>query len=82
VLRGSGPGTGTIQSAMVGTAGPHTIVSGLTTPLDIAVDGTRVYWTTYLDGRVLSVSVGGGAIAVVATGQTQTQGIAVEPTRG
>jgi sugar lactone lactonase YvrE len=44
------------------------------------VDATSVYWTTYLGGTVMKVSLDGGTTTLLASGQNSPQDIAVDAT--
>ena len=62
-----------------------TLVSGsspslASLPFSIAVDGTSVYWTDQVGGTVSKVSVEGGTVVTLATGQSAPGAIAVDGT--
>jgi sugar lactone lactonase YvrE len=71
------------QSAPCGP--PPTSMGKLTTlaeqaqsdPENLATDGTNVYFTETSLGRVMQISVNGGALVTLASGQKQPSGIAV-----
>ena len=50
----------------------------LASPQAIAVDGASVYFNDYTSGTVSRVPLGGGAVAILASGQTVPDGIAVD----
>jgi hypothetical protein len=54
------------------------LVNGLSTPQDIALDATRVYWSDPGNGSVNAISKAGGAVVPLASGQAQPRRIAVE----
>jgi hypothetical protein len=56
------------------------IATGLTDPLDLAVDDTNVYWTDATDGTVNRVAKTGGAVTPIATGQARPVRIAIDAT--
>jgi hypothetical protein len=49
-------------------------------PFSLAADGTSVYWTDQAGGTVSKVSVAGGDVTVLATGQSGPSAIAVDGT--
>ncbi len=61
-------------------ATPQWLVTGLTTPEDLAVDDTHVYWTDIGAGTVSSVPKDGGTITLLAQGQAKPLRIAVDAT--
>jgi hypothetical protein len=72
---------------LVGTAcqapatSPGWVTTGLAAPEDIAVDGTRVYWTDTSGGTVNSIPLAGGNVTTIATGQAKPLRIAVDDTQ-
>ena len=60
-----------------GQCQPVVLASGQT-PREIAVDATSVYWTSYADGAVMKVAIGGGAPTLLASGQKDPFAIAVD----
>jgi hypothetical protein len=54
------------------------IATGLTDPLDIAVDGDSVYWTDPTAQTVSRMPKGGGAIQPLASGQAEPQYLAID----
>ena len=57
---------------------PTFLTTGLSAPEDIAVDGTRVYWTDTTSGTVNSMPLAGGSVTPIATGQAKPLRIAVD----
>lgn len=49
-------------------------------PYGVAIDDTRVYWTTYADGTVMCADKAGGNLRTVATGRVKPLGLAVDDT--
>lgn len=49
-------------------------------PFYLAVDGTSAYWIDQLGGTVSKVPVGGGAVTLLASGQSSPSAIAVDGT--
>ena len=60
----------------------QTLAAGLSSPLSLAVDTTRVYWTDNGSGRVLSIPGNGSTNTptVLASGMVKPAGIAVDST--
>jgi hypothetical protein len=56
------------------------IATGLTDPLDIAVDGDSVYWTDPTAQTVNRMPKGGGAIQALASGQAKPTHLAMDST--
>jgi hypothetical protein len=50
------------------------------TPIDLAVDANNVYWVSFDDGKVLSVSTNGGMWATLASGEDHPIAITVDDT--
>lgn len=50
--QGTGSGTGSIQRIPIGGGSATPIATAQSTPLDVAVDATNVYWTNAGDGSV------------------------------
>jgi hypothetical protein len=74
-------GTSAILSVPLDGGSVVTLAADKSGKMDIATDGTSVYWTTGgPDGSVVKVPVGGGAPVTLATGQPGTWGIAVDAT--
>ena len=58
--------------------GVVTLATGLSNPVDIAVDDTSVYWTEYGGGTVKKVSKSGGSVTTLASGLYSVSGLAVD----
>jgi hypothetical protein len=54
-----------------------TLASGQSNVWSIATDGVNVYWTDYIAGTVMEVSIGGGTPVTIASGQMHPYDIAV-----
>ncbi|HSQ63461.1 MAG TPA: hypothetical protein VLM85_09620 [Polyangiaceae bacterium] len=75
----------TIAAASHSGANPRTLWSGQgLIPFDLAIDGTALYWTEDLDaggvGRVMKLSLAGGAPVTLAANEYDPFGIAVDDT--
>ena len=55
-----------------------TLATGQTSPYQLVVDSTSVYWLASGDGTVMKVPIGGGTLKTVASGQPNGLGIAVD----
>jgi hypothetical protein len=72
---------GAILRAPLDGGAPQTIVSHLSQPTYIAVDSTRVYWTTSSGEAVFAASNDGyGHPFTLAAGQGSPHGVAVDDT--
>jgi hypothetical protein len=69
----------TAQCVNGGTQCLITLASGQNSPNSIAVDSTKVYWTTH-DGNVMKVPLGGGDSTTLVSGQEYPGSIAVDST--
>lgn len=70
---------GSVLRALEGGA-PEILAEGQSSPGDIAVDATRVYWANLGDGTIVSAPQGGGAISVVVANAGQAWSLAVSAT--
>ena len=71
-------GTGTIRRGDRTGGGATPIVTGLISPEDIAVSGSRVYWVDYGTGKVESANIDGTGRRSIASGEQSATGIAVD----
>jgi hypothetical protein len=78
-LPGGSGSDGTIMRVAKTGGTPETLASGETDPVEIAVDGTYVYWARSTGGTIVRVPRGGGTIATVAT-TPNVRGFAVDTT--
>jgi hypothetical protein len=61
-------------------AAPVALASGENGPASLAIDATNVYWTSYQNGVVRKVAIGGGSPQTIASGQAGPTSIAVDST--
>jgi hypothetical protein len=62
-----------------GGSGHVTLATGQGEPAFIAVDGTSIYWTTFVDCSIAKVPLGGGTpMTLATTGGGYPEGIAVD----
>ncbi len=69
-------GNGTISEAGPDGASPHTIATGLSTPIGVAVDASHLYWASSADGTVTQASLDGTSPHAIVTGQNNPAGVA------
>jgi hypothetical protein len=72
----------TLMKVPIAGGNPTTLASNIS-PVDIAVDGTNVYWTNGLEshgGTVMKVSIDGGAPTTLASGLDSPASLAVDGT--
>jgi hypothetical protein len=73
-------GPGDVSSLPVSGGTPTKIAPGTDTGGDLATDGVNVYWASPTNGKILSVSQGGGTVKTLAQNLTQPQWVAVDAT--
>src|SRR5262249_8075571 len=71
--------SGSISKVNIATNAVQTLSSGLSSPYDLAVDSSGVYFTTG-DGNVNRVGLDGTGFVTLAGSQTDPRGIAVDAT--
>ena len=73
-------GAGALAKMPAAGGAPTTLVSGLSDPRDLFVDGTFVYFTHAGDGTVLKVPVTGGTPTILASQQRAPSSVFVDDT--
>lgn len=76
------PGDGTVNSVAISGGVPKVLISGLASPLGIAVDplGGNVFWTNTGDGTIKSLSILDGKLTTIAVDQMDPLNIVVDST--
>jgi hypothetical protein len=75
------PDRGSLMAVPIdGGASPSAVVTGLDSPRDVAVDGNRVYWTSYEGGQVMRLSLDNGSVTVLASNQSRPHGTVIDAT--
>jgi hypothetical protein len=68
----------TIMKLPLAGGAPTTVTTVPTVVSDIAVDASRIYWTTEYDGTVVQMPLGGGSPTTLVSGLFYPDGIAVD----
>jgi hypothetical protein len=72
-------GVGELQSVTTNGGSPTTEAAGFVSVLDVAKDGTHIYFTDAI-GDVMRVPIFGGSVQTLASGQLEPVGVAVNST--
>jgi hypothetical protein len=72
--------SGEVKATYIGKGGSSTsLVSGLNSPYDVAVDSASVFWVEKYSGNVKQLSIAGGTPSTLASGLAEPTAIAQDP---